>query len=189
MFDYKHYVPILRWKAGKRIALRELYDDDKSGLTPLIEITPDTVANALNKMSMGQFTHRLRTEILEYWGRQLAFVDLCHLAARIAPNQRSEFIQQFHRQATTLGLILVPVIGLGRTSVLSVRGGPTGIGNDLCLRLFGEDLDSEKLIHDIHAWIAIHETDPSKSPSYFGSSNSRFIESKLLGSLQQHSST
>ena len=30
MFDYKHYVPIVRWKAGERTALRELYNDDRA---------------------------------------------------------------------------------------------------------------------------------------------------------------
>src|SRR5688572_8276085 len=118
MFNHRHYVPIIRWKAGERIALRELYNDDKANLTPLIEVTPDTVDSALNRMSMGQFAHRLRIEILEFWGRRSVFLDLSHLTARIAPNQRSEFIQQFHRQANTLGLVLVPVDGLGRTSVL-----------------------------------------------------------------------
>lgn len=48
MFDYKHYVPIVRWKAGERTALRELYDDDKAGLTPLIEIPADNIEKALN---------------------------------------------------------------------------------------------------------------------------------------------
>jgi hypothetical protein len=162
MFNHRHYVPILRWKAGERIALRELYNDDKANLTPFIEVTPDTVDNALNRMSMGQFAHRLRIEILEFWGRRSAFLDLSHLTARIAPNQRSEFIQQFHGQASTLGLVLVPVDGLGRTSVLRVPSGLTGIGNDVCLRLFRQDLEFEGLIHDINAWIASRETDSAK---------------------------
>ena len=51
MFDYKHYVPIVRWKAGERIALRELFDDDKADLTPLIEIPADNIEKALNRMS------------------------------------------------------------------------------------------------------------------------------------------
>lgn len=34
MFDHKHYVPIIRWKQGERIALRELFPEDKAGWIP-----------------------------------------------------------------------------------------------------------------------------------------------------------
>ena len=65
MFDYKHYVPIVRWKAGERIALRELYDDDKTGLTALIEIPADNVEKALNKnMSLRDFASRF---VSKFW--------------------------------------------------------------------------------------------------------------------------
>lgn len=64
MFDYKHYVPILRWKAGERIALRELYDADKEALTPVIEIPSDVISKALNKMSLTAFANLLPTQIL-----------------------------------------------------------------------------------------------------------------------------
>src|SRR5437867_3424533 len=146
MFNYRHYVPILRWKAGERIALRELHDDDKISLTPLIEITSDTVENGLKKMSLAQFTQRLCTEILECWGRRSAFLDLTKLTARIAPNQRSEFLHQFYRQASTLGLVPVPVVGLGNTSI-------AGVGNNVCLRLFRDDVESEGLAHEINKWL------------------------------------
>ena len=38
MFDTNHYVPILRWKAGERVALREVRAEDRKRITPLIEI-------------------------------------------------------------------------------------------------------------------------------------------------------
>lgn len=130
MFDYKHYVPIIRWKAGERVALRELYEDDRTGLTPLIEIPPDIIEraigiNAISRMSIGDFASRLRIEIAESWGRRLAFLDLSHLIARIASNQRNEFIRGFHKQACTIGLALVPVTDLDRTYA-SAHYGVTG---------------------------------------------------------------
>lgn len=45
MFDHKHYVPIIRWKQGERIALRELFPEDKVRLTPLIQLTSDAIDN------------------------------------------------------------------------------------------------------------------------------------------------
>jgi len=35
MFDHKHYVPIIPWKMGERIALRELFESDRQGIVPL----------------------------------------------------------------------------------------------------------------------------------------------------------
>jgi hypothetical protein len=40
MFGANHYVPILRWKRGEKIALRHLQPADKRVITPLIELVP-----------------------------------------------------------------------------------------------------------------------------------------------------
>ena len=40
MFGPSHYVPILRWKQAERYALRNLRDEDRDRITPLIELTP-----------------------------------------------------------------------------------------------------------------------------------------------------
>lgn len=40
MLDKNHYVPILKGRDGEFGALRELSDQSKQGLTPLIEIPP-----------------------------------------------------------------------------------------------------------------------------------------------------
>ncbi len=163
MFDFKHYVPIVRWKAGERIALRELYVDDKVGLTPLIEIPDDNIQKALNKkISLTEFANQMHVQILDCWGRQPAFLDLSHLPARVESNQRIAFTQYFHKLANALGLALVPAFGLGGAFVASVRGGTTGLGTDISLRLNREDVQSEELARHISAWISCHETDPSK---------------------------
>jgi len=161
MFDYKHYVPIVRWKAGERIALRELYDDDKAALTPLIEIPDENIQKALNKkISLTEFANQVHVQILECWGRRPAFLDLSNLTARVDSNQRIAFTQHFHKQANALGLALVPVTGCA--FVASLRGGTTGLGSDMCLRLNREEVQSEELARHISAWISSHESDPSK---------------------------
>lgn len=38
------YVPVLRWKQAERIAIRELYPQDKNVITPLIEFVPKDFA-------------------------------------------------------------------------------------------------------------------------------------------------
>lgn len=40
MFGPAHYVPILRWKHAERFALKNLQEQDRARITPLIELTP-----------------------------------------------------------------------------------------------------------------------------------------------------
>jgi hypothetical protein len=163
MFDYKHYVPIIRWKAGERIALRELYDEDKAGLTPLIEIPHENVEKALNKnISITAFARRMCLQILECWGRRPAFLDLSNLTAAVDPDQRFAFNRDFYKQANEMGLSLVPVIGLGSISAARAHNRIASIGNVMCLRLNRQDLQTGDLVRKISTWIFIHETDPSK---------------------------
>jgi len=40
MFDHRHYVPVVKWKRGERVALRNLTSDVREKITPLIELLP-----------------------------------------------------------------------------------------------------------------------------------------------------
>lgn len=40
MFDHYHYIPILKWKRGERIALKNLSQEQMESITPLFEIQP-----------------------------------------------------------------------------------------------------------------------------------------------------
>jgi len=67
MFDHKHYVPIIRWKQGEQIALRELFPEDKARLTPLIQLTGDVAAKysasrGLNPSITNVINLKLRTK-------------------------------------------------------------------------------------------------------------------------------
>jgi hypothetical protein len=44
MFDYRHYVPVLRAKAAEWQALTDLAPNVRAGCTPLVELTPDVTA-------------------------------------------------------------------------------------------------------------------------------------------------
>jgi hypothetical protein len=64
MFDERHYVPVLKWKRGEQRALRELENDVRGAITPLLEMSfnPDLetgepprppgelIENAIDKM-------------------------------------------------------------------------------------------------------------------------------------------
>jgi hypothetical protein len=54
MFGPSHYVPILRWKQAERYALRNLRDEDRDRITPLIELTPTIFKSPPNRGPGGQ---------------------------------------------------------------------------------------------------------------------------------------
>lgn len=39
-FDHSHYVPVLRFKRSEKVALRELGNQARAGITPLLEVVP-----------------------------------------------------------------------------------------------------------------------------------------------------
>lgn len=116
MFDYKHYVPILRWKRAEWVALGNLADADRSHVTPLLELTPYSFRAKKNKPAPDpkDVLTRNAADMLKHWGQAPFFVDLCHL--RGGPNLGNgthplEFLAQ---QARQNGLNLIPTTGLNR---------------------------------------------------------------------------
>jgi len=87
MFNYKHYVPILRWKAAERGALLKLKSDDKTNITPLIEFImpqPDDdegkkTPKDLLQESINVFMEsipNIADQILKHWGYDAIFIDV-----------------------------------------------------------------------------------------------------------------
>ncbi|MGH7772706.1 MAG: beta family protein [Candidatus Binatia bacterium] len=109
MFDHKHYVPIIPWKMGERIALRELFESDRQGIVPLIEIPQNFVDKKPIFFETGRFIHSMLPEIASYWGDGLAFVDL-HALARLSSTNVTRHIETFFRYSAEVGLKLCPVV-------------------------------------------------------------------------------
>lgn len=99
MLEHKHYVPIIPWKRGERIALRELFESDRQGMVPLIEIPQNFVDKNPSFFETGRFIHRILVEIASYWGDGLAFVDF-HALARLSSTNVTRHIETFFRVHT-----------------------------------------------------------------------------------------
>ncbi len=71
MFDYRHYVPILRWKRAEWVALRNMHEADRGGITPLIELTPKDFASwsPRSATDVNKILSQTAIEIHENWGR------------------------------------------------------------------------------------------------------------------------
>ncbi|QNB45879.1 hypothetical protein BR63_05835 [Thermanaerosceptrum fracticalcis] len=78
MFDQKHYVPVLKWKRGEQIALKQLDASSRESLTPLIELVPvpyDYV-NERPAKSIDDHLNGIGEELLNAWGeKRPVFID------------------------------------------------------------------------------------------------------------------
>jgi hypothetical protein len=141
MVDHKYYVPILKWKRGERIALQELYDVDREGIIPLIEISQKFVEKAPHFFDTGKFIPIMLEEIASCWGDSLAFVDLYPLA-RLPSANVARHIETFFYYSAEVGLNLCPVV---RAQMLDSCGQATYKAahacQTMCLRLHVKDFE------------------------------------------------
>lgn len=162
MFDSKHYIPILRWKAAEREALEQLTTKERGRMTPLVEILMPQPKNLKEgdrvkgpAELLAESIELLKAtlplipqQILKYWGRMPAFVDL----GLVDVSLRADGLRQIVTGGERIGIPLIPVIGVG--SDTATQNAAFALAKNkkkgLCLRLFRPDLiDSAILIQNI----------------------------------------
>lgn len=150
MFDAKHYVPVLKTKAGELDALEKLRPADKASFTPLLEIIPvpvtwpDPPAEPFPSKSIDDHVNHLSKAIADAWGsRSPLFVDGGYIEEEDVLNDGSEPIVGFLRALNSKGVNAIPVIGFNRLLEYNdaCKEFATDHAVDLCLRLTPYDLD------------------------------------------------
>jgi hypothetical protein len=152
MFDSRHYVPILRWKAAEKEALEQLTSKEKESMSPLFEIlmpqpknpkAGDPVKSPAELLTesleaLKVTLPKIPSEILKYWGKLPAFVDL----SLVDVSLRSVGMKDIVTGAEANGIPLIPVIGLSFDAKTQnvVFGLAKNRERGLCLRLFRPDL-------------------------------------------------
>jgi hypothetical protein len=136
-FDYRHYVPIVRFRRGEKVAMRQLGNYTRFRMTPLFEIVPIT---DYSPSTIGE-------EIRTHWGPYKYFFDLHHLPEAEDPN----FMLRMDQAMRNHGLASVPVVNLMNGARLreAVAHMVAQNGRGACLRLFPEDLRSPSLPNDV----------------------------------------
>ena len=175
MFNSRHYIPILRWKAAEKEALEKLDDTKKKFITPLLELIMPQPKTFTIKNSEGK--ERLKTseellgeslegfkkklpkipdEIKKYWGSTPCFIDSSLTDITI----RADSLVQIFTIGEKLNISLIPVISLNsdlavQTAVISL-GIKYGCG--LCLRLFRSDLFNPSIFGEkINGFLSFHK--------------------------------
>jgi hypothetical protein len=114
MFGARHYVPILRWKQAEWLALAELQAEDKRVITPLVEITPRSVAPRKRHSTLEAMLQKNADDLCRFWGSPPVFLDLWHLDCRLRVGRGEHPLTFLASAVRRLGLNAIPVTGLGR---------------------------------------------------------------------------
>jgi hypothetical protein len=115
-FDYRHYVPCLRWKQGEYQAVSVLSDTIKNVFTPIIEAPGKgyDFAAKKEKKTIDELLAPFARRILNNWGKQPCMVDLPLIKdAERMVNGIHPIHFVFH-ELRMLGCQAVPVINLIR---------------------------------------------------------------------------
>ncbi len=116
MFDHKHYVPILKGKAGEYGALEELSTTAKARLTPFVEIPPIPwdFESELPAKSPEDHLRNVAERIGNSWGVDSpVFIDLLFIEAQQIPG-RGHPLNFVFDAARQRGVQAIPVTGLDR---------------------------------------------------------------------------
>lgn len=150
MFDHTHYVPILRWKQAEREALRELPDNVRRQMTPLVQLVPDSIATGKRTPTVGHALRKIAGDMRECWGAGPLLVDLRHIDRSLRIETRHA-LAYLARQARANSVSIVPVTGLRRDAAYQAAVGQILVadGRGVCLRLFRADLASRSLQVDL----------------------------------------
>jgi hypothetical protein len=146
MFDHRHYVPILKGKAGEYQALKELKDQVKNHLTPLIEIPsiPWDFENDVPGKTVDEHLVGVAANIEKHWGTERPmFVDLLWLPSPTATADGRPTVTYVFDDARSKGLQLIPVTGLTRawSHQDAVREIVARDQRGVCVRLVSQDFE------------------------------------------------
>ena len=111
MFDYTHYVPVLRWKRGERGALKALDPVDKAAMTPLLELLPGYMRSRRSGQS-GAAADDLFVvvdQMADCWGLAPIFVDVAMVSDTPYRGTTTRNVEQFFEALTARGVHAVPV--------------------------------------------------------------------------------
>ncbi len=155
MFDYKHYVPVLRWKQSEWLALRELTGVQRKEVTPLIEIVPVKFMDKKTKdikeeNCIKEEINKIVTGIKENWGVSRAFIDVHLLDVEI----RTFVMKEIIVTGNNMNLYLIPVIHLNysREYLDMISDLPNKNQGGACLRLNIEEVSGTSLIDKVN-WL------------------------------------
>lgn len=149
MFGHRHYVPILKWKAGEQRALRDCSEETKNGMTPLIEVPPVPwdFDNDCPSKTVDEHIVKVPEKILQSWGTERPFFLDTYLIRSEVCEDGGAPITKIADSCRDLALRMIPVVRIRTSdSELSViRSIVERDARGVCLRVTEDDLEDESV--------------------------------------------
>ncbi len=160
-FNHRHYVPVVRWKRGEQIALRQLREEEKHAMTPLIELAPTDLAG--DDAEAAKFTSKAIMGIQRNWGSYRAFLELGRVGSRFDQGHESEIASVIFGAAREARLVLVPVVRVpgGSLPHEALRRAVSISEGRACLRIKSAELPRQALHASINACLTVLDLTPS----------------------------
>jgi hypothetical protein len=148
MFDFNHYVPILKWKRGEQKALEYLEPSLKNNITPLIEIPPIPwdYNNDTPQKTIDKYLENIGSDVKKAWNNDSPiFVDPTPLWLE----EEHPYVNDEHlvlyiiKQIVTEGTLAIPVTGFNKKPDYqkAIQESLKYSNNRLCIRIEDDDFD------------------------------------------------
>ena len=162
MFDHRRYVPILRWKEAERLALRNLGEDIRGRITPLVQLVPESIAVGKRTPTASHALLKITSDMRDCWGKRTLWVDLLRIDSRLRINGSVHPLAYLAKNARANLISMVPVTGLHRDAAYqaAVKEAVAEDKRGACLRLFRGDLGNASLRSETQRLLKQLQLDP-----------------------------
>lgn len=139
-FGHKHYLPILKTKAGERWAIANLSGAVRQGITPIFELH-EHKTREISEHAVG-----VCEDLAAVWGSDREFYLDTHWVHRVSNNAAR--LESIYTAASQADLQVIPVVRLDmdRSSVEQLADVVADSGHGVMIRLRRSDLSSPQII-------------------------------------------
>ena len=104
MFEWNHYVPVVRWKASERDALLNLGSSVQQNMTPLIEIVPRFSHSKTAEEQIRDTVEKIVPDIYKIRGQRPFFLSFTHIKSILKPYELAAAYEVICKRAKELKL-------------------------------------------------------------------------------------
>ncbi len=169
MFDYKHYVPILKGKEGEFKALQETFDTTRDHMTPLIEVVsiPWDYDEETEAKSINDHLSKIGKKLAESWGSNRK----CFVESPMIEGNRKMLDNSTHHLNFLFDdfrekkIDAIPTSRLGQVAGYksAVRNIVAQDKRGVCLRLQNADLSDSTLKENIDIDLGVYGVTPNET--------------------------
>jgi hypothetical protein len=160
-FQWKHYVPVLRYKRAELWAIQYLPLEARDYITPIIELIPTNFENGDGELvsEISTCARKIGERIWKAWGSREFFLDTGQISS-IA----EEVLDSLSGYASEQGIKGIPVLGISASNneLTTAKYAVAKLGAGACIRIKRADLEAtstEARISEIVSHLEISASD------------------------------